>query len=134
MGGDAFCCALVPPVSATQTRLIKTPPARNFALNVNVDIVPSPLAPLVPTQKSCVDLGTHGPLRPREREDREPAGPSALAALHGRSGKPFWSSTSVGTQVSPIARVYNQAKLACRAAESHGKIWGVGLMGVLNEQ
>jgi hypothetical protein len=72
--------------------------------------------------------------RLREREDREPAGPSALAALHGRSGKPFWSSTSVGTQVSPIARVYNQAKLACRAADCHGKIWGVGLMGVLNEQ
>jgi hypothetical protein len=92
--------------------------------------------PIISRIKRTRDIALERVLAPRSPlgEDREPVRPSAMAALHGRSGKPFSSSTSAGIQVSPTARVYYQAKLACRAAESHGKIWGVGLMGVLTEQ
>ena len=41
-------------------RLVKTPPARNVALDVNVDIVPSPLTSFVPAQKSGVSTSAPG--------------------------------------------------------------------------
>jgi len=51
-GGETCCCAAISAVSATYTTAVKTPPTSTFALEANVDIVPSPLASFVPAQKT----------------------------------------------------------------------------------
>jgi hypothetical protein len=40
-GGDACCCAATSGANAAQTKLVKTPPAKNLPLEKRLDIVPS---------------------------------------------------------------------------------------------